>query len=129
MFVFQVDALISNFKKKRDFMSALLVVLRGSIIEYDALEFSQATFLVEKKDFHFFIHFRIPHAFPRERPEVTMSSAYHMDQSGRMIAQMLTRYHYNWQMDPIMMVQGILKHIEEKEVDSFQHSCTKKNRY
>ncbi|XP_043478796.1 BRISC and BRCA1-A complex member 2-like [Leptopilina heterotoma] len=125
----KVEALISNCKRKRDFISSLLIILRGSIIEYDALEFNQATFLVEKKDFHFFIHFRIPSRFPREKPEVVMESAYHMDRSGKMITHTISKYPHNYQAESISMVQTILKHIEEKEVEPFQQMCTQKNRF
>lgn len=126
---FQVEALISNCKRKRDFISSLLIILGGSIIEYDALEFNQASFLVEKKDFHFFIHFRIPSKFPREKPEVVMESAYHMDRTGKMITHTVNKYSYNSQMESISIVQTILKHIEEKEVEPFQQMCTQKNRF
>ncbi|XP_051165413.1 BRISC and BRCA1-A complex member 2-like [Leptopilina boulardi] len=125
----KVEALILNCKKKCDFIATLLTVLRGSMIEYDALEFNQATFLVEKKDFHFFIHFRVPSGFPRERPEILMESAYHMDQSGKMITQTIVKYPYNSQVDSLTMIQAILTHIEEKEVEPFQQMCTRKNRF
>lgn len=125
----KVEALISNCKRKRDFISSLLIILGGSIIEYDALEFNQASFLVEKKDFHFFIHFRIPSKFPREKPEVVMESAYHMDRTGKMITHTVNKYSYNSQMESISIVQTILKHIEEKEVEPFQQMCTQKNRF
>ena len=128
IFYFQVEYVINCFKKKREFVSSLLTVIRGSVIEYDAVEFSQATFLLEKNDFYFLIHFEIPIAFPKEKPEVILQSAYHMDNSGNLLIQKITRYPFNCQMDTLHMIFSILKHIEEKEIDSFQSNCTKKNR-
>lgn len=110
-------------------MSSLLVFLRGCVVEYDAVEFNRATVLVEKKDFHFFIHFRVPAAFPRERPEVLLQSAYHMDQDGNLIAHPITRFQYSVQMEPLQMIQAIMSHIEEKEVEHFQTFCTRRNRF
>ena len=124
-----MDHLRLCYVKKQEFISSLLVVLRGSVIEYDAVGFNKATVLVEKKDFHFFIHFKVPVAFPTEKPEVILQSAYHMDQAGKLIIHTVTKFPFSIQMEPMQMILSILLHIEEKEVDCFQIFCTKRNRF
>ncbi|XP_033226244.1 BRISC and BRCA1-A complex member 2-like [Belonocnema kinseyi] len=125
----KMENILLCFTKKKDFISSLLVLLRGCVMEYDAAEFNRATVLVEKKDFHFFIHFRVPAGFPRERPEVVLQSAYHMDQTGHLITHNVNKFLFNIQMEPLQMIQAIMSHIEENEVDCFQSYCTRKNRF
>lgn len=128
-FFLQINLLAMCFDKKKSFIAALLLLKRGSIIEYDAVEYSQATLLIEHRDFYCLVHFKLPTGFPKEPPQVTLQSIYHMTSLGTLFSQNVKDLPYSPRWVPLEMVTKALNHIVEKEVQKFQTNSVKSSHF
>lgn len=110
-------------------MTVLCVTQRGSIIEYDAVEFNFITILLEHRDFYFLIHFHLPLAFPKDKPQITLQSVYHMTSQGTMYTEVLDEVPYSPRWPIIQMVNKLLTYIIENAVQKFQANSIRNNRF
>ncbi|XP_046753297.1 BRISC and BRCA1-A complex member 2-like isoform X2 [Diprion similis] len=125
----KINLLAMCFEKRKSFIAALLLLKRGSIIEYDAVEASNATLLVEHRDFYCMIHFKLPTTFPKEPPQVTLRSIYHMTSLGTLFSQNVEDLPYSPRWAPFEMVTKALNHIAEKEIQKFQTNSVKNSHF
>ena len=72
----EIQKLAENFERKKKFISLLFYYLAKSIIEYDFLTWSWASFLLEKDNFHFLLTITFTTDFPSESPQLTFQSVY-----------------------------------------------------
>ncbi|XP_050445514.1 BRISC and BRCA1-A complex member 2-like [Cataglyphis hispanica] len=119
---------IQSFESRRSFITVLIVSQRGSILEYDAIEFNWISMLMEYRDFHFLIHFHLPSTFPKEKPQVTLQSVYHMTSQGTLYKEVLDDIPYSPRWQIVLMVDKLLTYILENAVKKFQANSMK-NRF
>ncbi|KAK2575710.1 hypothetical protein KPH14_012099 [Odynerus spinipes] len=74
----KINTIIQCYESRKNFVSALLLLQRDCIIEYDAVEFYDLTLLLEHRDFYFLVHFHLPQTFPKDKPIIKLQSVYHM---------------------------------------------------
>ncbi|GLG94745.1 BRCA1-A complex subunit BRE [Gryllus bimaculatus] len=65
------------YEKKKEYLAALFYHLEKSILEYDGVTFSHASFMLERRDFYFLLHVTLPLYFPKEKPTFQFQSVYH----------------------------------------------------
>ncbi|XP_046481543.1 BRISC and BRCA1-A complex member 2 isoform X1 [Neodiprion pinetum] len=125
----KINLLAICFEKRKSFIAALLLLKRGSIIEYDAVEASNVTLLVEHRDFYCMIHFKLPTTFPKQPPQITLRSIYHMTSLGTLFSQNVEDLPYSPRWVPFEMVTKALNHIAEKEIHKFQTNSVKNSHF
>ncbi|KAG7197433.1 hypothetical protein KM043_013291 [Ampulex compressa] len=125
----KINSILQCFEKKKDFITVLLAIQRGSVLEYDAVEFSCITILLEHRDFYFLTHFTLPAGFPKERPTITIQSIYHMTSQGKLYSEILDDVPYSPRWESLHMVTKILTYIIENAVLKFQTNSIKNNRF
>ncbi|XP_012271396.1 BRISC and BRCA1-A complex member 2-like [Orussus abietinus] len=115
--------------RKKSFISSLLLLQHGSVIEYDAIEFTQISILMEHRDFYFMIHFHLPARFPKEQPQITLQSIYHMTSQGKLYSELVEDVPYSPRWEPIQMVTRALSHIIDNEVQKFQANSVRNSHF
>lgn len=117
--------MVQCFESRQKFVMSLLILQRGSIVEYDAVVFNSITVLLEQRDFHFLMHFYLPPGFPKEKPQIVLQSVYHMTSQGTMYKEILDDIPYSprWQM--MHMVEKFLAYTMENAVQKFRANSTK----
>ncbi|XP_063227327.1 BRISC and BRCA1-A complex member 2-like [Bacillus rossius redtenbacheri] len=73
----KIEVVITSFEKREQFISILIFKLSGALLEYDFHSFTQASFLLMKKDFFFVLHVTLPQTFPNGGPVYLLQSVYH----------------------------------------------------
>lgn len=129
LIVDKINTIVQCFETRKSFVSALLVLQRDCIIEYDAVEFYDITLLLENRDFYFLVHFHLPQTFPKDKPKITLQSVYHMTAQGTLYTHTVDNYAYNLKWNPRVMISKILTHIIDSEVPKFKENSTKNNRF
>lgn len=124
----KIHNVIQSFERRKNFIAVLIVLQRGSILEYDAIEFNWISMLLEHRDFHFLIHFHLPSTFPKEKPQITLQSVYHMTSHGTLYKEVLDDTSYSPRWPITLMVDKFLTYIMENAVLKFQANSIK-NRY
>jgi len=120
---------IQCFESRKEFIVILIVLQRGSILEYDAIEFNWITILLEHRDFHFLIHFNLPSTFPKEKLQITLQSVYHMTSQGTLYKEVLDDVPYSPRWPIKIMVDKLLTYIIENAVQKFQANSIRNNRF
>lgn len=128
-FFLQINVVVQCFESRKAFVSILLVSQRGSLIEFDAIEFNSIIILLEQRDFHFFIHFHLPLTFPTDRPQITLQSVYHLTSQGTLYKEVLDDVPYSPRWPITQIVDKLLKYIMENAVQKFQTNSIKNNRF
>lgn len=95
-----------------------------SVLEYDTSEFSKLTILSEYRDFHFIVHFHLPTVFPKQKPQITLQSVYHMTPQGHLYEEILDEVPYNPRWNMNHMIKSFLSHITDK-IHKFQKDSVK----
>lgn len=121
----KINSLVQNFERKKDFVAALLLTQRGSIIEYDAAEFSYIVILLEHRDFCFLVKFTLSLNFPKEKPQMTLLSIYHVIPQGEMYSEILHDIPYSPRWSSTHMVTKLLAYVIETAVPRFQTNSLK----
>jgi len=123
----QINNIAQCYENRVNFISFITLLQRGSIIEYDAIEFHWIILLLEYRDFHFLVHIHLPPSFPKEKPQITLQSIYHMTPHGTLYKEILEDIPYNprWLMKQI--VDKLLTYIMENAVKKFQTNSIKNN--
>ncbi|XP_011156053.2 BRISC and BRCA1-A complex member 2 [Solenopsis invicta] len=125
----KINMVVQCFENRKQFITVLIVLQRGSVLEYDAIEFNWITILLEYRDFHFIVQFHLPSIFPKEKPQITLQSVYHMTSQGTLYKEVLdeTPYSPRWPMK--VMINKLLTYIIETAVHKFQANSIKNNRF
>ncbi|XP_057335370.1 BRISC and BRCA1-A complex member 2-like isoform X1 [Microplitis mediator] len=118
----KMNAVIENFEKKRDFVTTALVLQGASIMEYDALDFSFITLLLNHNDFHFFLHISLTNKFPSEPPRYTLQSCYQTNLGNELPKQLVYNIPYSPRWESIRMITEAFNYILENEVEKFKRS-------
>lgn len=124
----QIHNVVQSFERRKSFIAVLIILQRGSILEYDAIEFNWISILLEHRDFHFLIHFHLPSTFPKEKPQITLQSVYHMTSQGTLYKEVLDYTLYSPRWPITIMVDKLLTYIMENAVQKFQANSIK-NRF
>ncbi|KYQ50194.1 BRCA1-A complex subunit BRE [Trachymyrmex zeteki] len=125
----KINSAVQCFESRKEFIVFLLVLQRGSIVEYDAIEFNWIIILLEHRDFHFLIHFNLPSIFPKEKPQITLQSVYHVTSQGILYREVLDDAPYSPRWPMKLMVDKLLTYIIENAVQKFQANSIKNNRF
>jgi len=107
----------------------LILLQRGSIQEYDAVEFNWITILLEYRDFHFLVHFHLSPTFPKEKPRITLQSIYHVTLQGTLYKEILDDIPYSPRWPIPLMIENLLTYVVENAVQKFQVNSTRNNRF
>ena len=124
----KIHNVVQSFERRKSFIAVLIILQRGSILEYDAIEFNWISILLEHRDFHFLIHFHLPSTFPKEKPQITLQSVYHMTSQGTLYKEVLDYTLYSPRWPITIMVDKLLTYIMENAVQKFQANSIK-NRF
>ena len=73
------------------------------MLEFDAVSFSHASFLLEFHDFYFLLYVSVPMNFPRDRPVFVFQSVYHSSY-GKTFKIRCEEYPYSPRWDQSEMV-------------------------
>jgi len=125
----KINNVVQCFESRKEFITILIVLQRGSILEYDAVEFNWIAILLELRDFHFLINFNFPSTFPKEKPQITLQSVYHMTSQGALYKEVLDDVPYSPRWQITMMVDKLLTYIIENAVQKFQANSVRNNRF
>ncbi|XP_077269216.1 BRISC and BRCA1-A complex member 2 [Temnothorax americanus] len=125
----KISSVVQCFNSRKEFIAILIVLQRGSILEYDAIEFNWITILLEYRDFHFLIHFNLSSIFPKEKPQITLQSVYHMTSQGTLYKEVLDDVPYSPRWSIMLMVDKLLTYIVESAVQKFQANSVRNNRF
>ncbi|XP_018406931.1 PREDICTED: BRCA1-A complex subunit BRE-like [Cyphomyrmex costatus] len=125
----KINSAVQCFESRKEFIVFLLVLQRGSIVEYDAIEFNWIIILLEHRDFHFLIHFNLPSIFPKEKPQIALQSVYHLTSQGILYREVLDDVPYSPRWSMKLMVDKLLTYIIENAVQKFQANSIKNNRF
>ncbi|XP_066993309.1 BRISC and BRCA1-A complex member 2 isoform X2 [Anabrus simplex] len=121
----KVSNIANCFEKKKEYFAALFYRLGKSVVEYDGVTFTRATFILEWRDFYFLVHFTLPAQFPLDRPMLLFQSVYHIAY-GNPYQTWVDDYPYSPRWLPNEMVDRvynyILEHAEVFQKKSIQSS-------
>lgn len=119
--------MVQCFESRKNFVTVVIMLQRGSLMEYDSSEFNWIVILLEHRDFHFLVHFRLPPTFPKEKPHVILQSVYHMSSQGVLYEEVLDDIPYNVEWQIGIMVEKLLTYIIETAAPKFQTNSIRKN--
>ncbi|XP_064484121.1 BRISC and BRCA1-A complex member 2-like [Ornithodoros turicata] len=119
----KVEQVSSSFAKRKEYISALLGLFGGSLIEFDAENFTSISFLFEHKDFFFLLSISLPRFFPQDKPSLTFQSIYHTSM-GWPYSITCTDYPYSPRWTPQEMANRARTFIVDY-VQTFQRSSLK----
>ncbi|XP_011637553.1 BRISC and BRCA1-A complex member 2-like isoform X1 [Pogonomyrmex barbatus] len=125
----KINNVVQCFESRKEFIAVLIVLQRGSILEYDAIEFNWIYILLENRDFHFLVHFNLSSTFPKEKPQITLQSVYHMTAQGTLYKEILDDVPYSPRWSMMIMVNKLLTYIIETAVQKFQANSIRNNRF
>ncbi|XP_066597334.1 BRISC and BRCA1-A complex member 2-like [Prorops nasuta] len=121
----KINNVVSTYEKKKNFVAAFIALQRGSIIEYDALKFSQIVVLLEYRDFHFLVYCHLPVGFPKDKPIITLQSIYHMCAQGKLYSYSCDDFPYSPRWEPFLMVTKLLTCIMKNVAPEFKTNSIK----
>ena len=116
----KVTAMAVTYEKKKEYLASFIHRMGKALLEYDASSFSQASFLLECRDFYFVLHLSLPMHFPRERPIFVLQSVYHSS-FGKPYKSRLEEYPYSPRWEPSEMVERSCAYITNF-VETFQRT-------
>lgn len=121
--------MVQCFESKKGFIAHLIVLQRGSVLEYDAIDFNWITILLVYRDFHFLVHFHLSSGFPKDKPRIILQSIYHVTAQGTLYKEILddTPYSPRWPIP--LIVEKLLTYIMESAVQKFQANSIRNNRF
>jgi len=125
----QINNVAQCYENRVNFISFITLLQRGSIIEYDAVEFHWIILLLEYRDFHFLVYIHLPPSFPKEKPHITLQSIYHMTPHGTLYKEILDDIPYNPRWPMKQMIDKLLTYVMENAVKKFQTNSIKNNRF
>ncbi|KAJ9584420.1 hypothetical protein L9F63_021240 [Diploptera punctata] len=121
----RVASMAAAYEKKKEYLASFIHKMGKALLEYDAISFSQASFLLESRDFYFILHITLPNHFPKERPIFVLQSVYHSSY-GKPFKSRLDEYPYSPRWESSEMVERsyifITNYIETFQRTSIQ-SC------
>ncbi|XP_034945718.1 BRISC and BRCA1-A complex member 2-like [Chelonus insularis] len=125
----KIDSIILSSRKRKEFVNTALCLQGSSVVEYDNIEFSFISFLLNHKDFYFFLHFHLTPNFPIQPPKITLQSCYHLANKDELYKTTLSNnFPYNPLWEPEQMFTKILIYLIENEISTFQTNSIKNKR-
>lgn len=100
----RLSAISLTYEKKKEYLGALCYRMGKAMLEFDAVSFSHASFLLECRDFYFLLHVSLPMNFPRDRPVFVFQSVYHSSY-GKPFKTRCEECPYSPRWDPSEMVE------------------------
>lgn len=122
----KVKTIIDNYRLKNKYISQLIAQYAMSLIEYDSLNFTKATFLFETKNFYWLLIITISNNFPREKPKWVLRSIYHMCY-GKPYMDTMEDYPYSPRWCPEEMISRAFTYMLEY-IPSFQSNSIQTSR-
>lgn len=119
----KIDSIASNYRKRREYLETLLNQMGRAALEFDALNFSKVSFLMEWNNFCFIVHAHLPTNFPEERPVYMFQSVYHSVNNKPFTAK-CTDFPYSPRWDTIEMADRAKSFILSY-VDTFQRNSVR----
>ena len=116
----RLSAIALTYEKKKEYLGAFCYKMGKAMLEFDAVSFSHASFLLEYRDFYFLLHVSVPMNFPRDRPLFVFQSVYHSSY-GKPFKIRCEEYPYSPRWDPSEMVERAWMFIVAY-IDVFQRS-------
>jgi len=114
-----VNEISKAYKRRESFIFHLLSDISDCVLEYDAVTFYEATFLLEINGFYFILFVILSPKFPAERPSLFLQSIYSMDSSSDIFRMSVQGFPYNGQWDNDLMFYHIKKVIFDN-IEDFQ---------
>ena len=99
----RLSAISLTYEKKKEYLGAFCYRMGKAMLEFDAVSFSHASFLLEFHDFYFLLYVSVPMNFPRDRPVFVFQSVYHSSY-GKTFKIRCEEYPYSPRWDPSEMV-------------------------
>lgn len=114
-----VKEICEAYRRREAFMFLLISELEQSILEYDAMNFHDASFLLEINGFYFIFYIILSSKFPSERPTLFLHAVYSMVHSSDIIRTNLQTFSYDSQWEDKLMIYHIKKTIFDN-IEEFQ---------
>jgi hypothetical protein len=119
----KINGIASNFNKRKTFLETLLNQMGRACLEFDSLNYTSISFLMEWNNFHFLVKACLPPNFPDERPTYMFQSVYHSYNELPFVSK-CTDYPYSPRWDAIEMADRakgyILDYIETFQKESIR---------
>ncbi|KOC70040.1 BRCA1-A complex subunit BRE [Habropoda laboriosa] len=110
----RVNSIVQSFEKRRDYLATFIALKRESCIEYDTLNYTYISSLVNLDNFHFVLYIQIPSGFPLEQPIVQFISVYHIISRNVPYTEVVENCHYNPKWTPCRMIEELYAFILRK---------------
>lgn len=123
----KIKSVVGNYNKKQAFIGAVLCQQSGSIIEYDAVQFSNISLLLNHDDLFFILRINLTKKFPTDSPEYTLISPYSLLQKDDLLKYQVERCPYSPRWPPTQMITKALNEIFKTHVHTFRYMA--KNRH
>lgn len=119
----QIKTLVLKRKEKRkEFIFQLLKFTGHSVISYDALEYNNCCFLLEKDGFVCILEVCFPFVFPSKPPQFRLLSAYSTSKNGQPLSQVIQQLPFTETWDVATMVDQVLSIVKGKRIEVFRDS-------
>ncbi|KZC09002.1 BRCA1-A complex subunit BRE [Dufourea novaeangliae] len=116
-----INSFVQRFKSRRLFVSTLISLQPGATIEYDSLDYSHVSVLLNDEDFHFVVHFFLPSGYPQDIPEIELQSIYHMTKErSPFMRKFDVPYAKEWK--PLELIKKICAFIKKDCVKNFKRN-------
>ena len=119
----KINSLVQSLERRRSFLAAMVAKLYGSVLEYDAINFTYVWHSLTKHNLNFISHIQLPPGFPRDPPIITLQSVYHFTEDGSLYTEVLKNCPYNQQAKPRNMAEKIVRHIFSSVDEFFNNSA------
>ncbi|XP_015430792.1 PREDICTED: BRCA1-A complex subunit BRE-like [Dufourea novaeangliae] len=117
----KINSFVQRFKSRRLFVSTLISLQPGATIEYDSLDYSHVSVLLNDEDFHFVVHFFLPSGYPQDIPEIELQSIYHMTKErSPFMRKFDVPYAKEWK--PLELIKKICAFIKKDCVKNFKRN-------
>ncbi|XP_076239563.1 BRISC and BRCA1-A complex member 2 [Calliopsis andreniformis] len=119
----RMNLLAESLEKRRSFTAQMLSFLCNKVIEYDTVNHTYITILLQKDDFQCILFVNLSLVFPRERPTCLFQSIYHMTNERTLYSEKVDLpYHPQWSTEKIR--DEFISFVEQY-IKKFKHnSCS-----
>ncbi|XP_059471059.1 BRISC and BRCA1-A complex member 2-like isoform X2 [Neocloeon triangulifer] len=73
----KVKMIVGGVNHRKNFLTALVVLMGRALVEHDTKKYTKSTFLLEWNNFYFLVHCCLPPSFPDRQPIYLFQSIYH----------------------------------------------------
>ncbi|CAK9820896.1 NAD(P)H-hydrate epimerase [Anthophora plagiata] len=115
-----VNSIVQSLERRREYIAAFVALKHASCVEYDAINYTYVSNLLNNNNFYVLLHIVIPTGFPLEKPVVRLISVYHMIDQTVPYSEELENYPYNKKWKPDRMIKALCEFIMKK-IGRFQY--------